>query len=294
MTHEEQRTARSGTAPSAAETDIRPLSAALGVEVHGIDLARTLPAATIATIRRAWEESCVVLFRRQHLSLVKQIRVASSFGAVGTSGIGPPPVLQVTNVPDKSPIPSILPEGAIDFHSDQSYLDEPSVATMLYALDVPASGGNTLFANGFRAYETLPQEMQQRLASARALHVYDYDSDPTRRPERVPEHAKQALHPVFRMHEPTGKLVLYVNRLMTWSILDMPPEESRQTLEFLFRHQESAAFVYEHVWQSGDVVIWDNRSCNHARTDFDPRERRRLMRITLLKEPALAGARPAR
>jgi len=285
MTQDEHGSARSGAAPSAVEADIRPLSPALGVEVHGIDLARIVPAATLATIRRAWEESCVVVFRRQHLSLVKQIRVASGFGAVGKSGIGPPPVLQVSNAPDKSPIPSILPEGAIDFHSDQSYLDEPSVATMLYALDVPQSGGNTLFSNGFRAYETLPDQMKQRLASARALHVYDYDSDPTRRPARIPDNAKQAVHPVFRIHEPTGKLVLYVSRLMTWSILDMPPAESRQTLEFLFSHQESAAFVYEHVWQSGDVVIWDNRSCNHARTTFDPRERRQLMRITLLKEP---------
>jgi taurine dioxygenase len=283
MTYEELGSARSGTAASAADADIRRLSPALGVEVHGIDLAGPIATATFAKVRRAWEESCVVLFRRQHLSLIKQIRVATHFGTVRRRGVGPPAVLQVTNVPDESQIPSILAEGAIDFHSDQSYLDEPSVATMLYGLEVPASGGNTLFSNGFRAYQTLPAEMRRRLATARALHVYDYDSDPTRRPERVPPNAMRAVHPVFRVHEPTGQLTLYVNRLMTWSILDMQPDESRETLEFLFRHQESPEFVYQHVWQSGDVIIWDNRSCNHARTSFDSRECRRLRRITLLK-----------
>ena len=88
----------------------------------------------------------------------------------------------------------------------------------------------------------------------------------------------------MRTHTPTGRKALYVNRLMTWSILGLSPEQSRETLSLLFEHQEKPEFVYEHVWAPGDVILWDNRSCLHARTDFDSSERRRLRRVTVLGE----------
>jgi len=84
-----------------------------------------------------------------------------------------------------------------------------------------------------------------------------------------------------RTHPATGRKSLYVNRLMTWCILDMPAGESRTLLQHLFDHQEQREFVYEHKWRPGDVILWDNRSCLHARTDFDASERRRLRRITV-------------
>ena len=268
----------------AAAPEVRELSPAIGVEVRGIDLARPLEEAVFRQIRRAWEENGVVLFRGQQLSAIKQIRVASRFGSLSKTELGPPAVLEVGNIRDARGMSGILPEGAIDFHSDQSYLDEPSIATMLYALDVPPTGGNTLFGNGFRAYETLSEDVREQLSDRCALHLYDYETNPTRRPQHPPANAKQAVHPIFRVHGPTGRRALYVNRLMTWSILGMDPAESRRTLDFLFDHQERADFVYEHCWQPGDLVLWDNRSCIHARTDFDAGDRRRLRRVTVLDD----------
>lgn len=158
------------------------------------------------------------------------------------------------------------------------------MASMLYAIEVPSRGGNTLYANGFRAYETLPQEIKTRLAGKRALNVYDYDGNPTHRAEYLPPDVKQYAHPIFRTHAPTGLKSLYVNRLMTWSILGMSRAESDEMLEYLFDHQEKPEFVYEHIWIPGDVMLWDNRSCLHARSDFDSSERRRLRRVTMLGE----------
>jgi taurine dioxygenase len=271
-------------AAQVATPEFRPLSPALGVEVCGIDLARPLEDAVFQLIRRVWEENGVLLFRGQQLTAIKQIRFASRFGSLGKTDMGPPAVLEVSNVRDAGGMSGILPEGAIDFHSDQSYLAEPAIATMLYALEVPANGGNTLFGNGLRAYEALPEDLQQQLAERRALHLYDYETNPTRRPQQKPHNAKRAVHPIFRVHGPTGRRALYVNRLMTWSILDVEALESERILNRLFEHQERGDLVYEHRWLPGDLVLWDNRSCIHARTDFNSDERRRLRRVTVLDD----------
>jgi taurine dioxygenase len=260
---------------------IRKLAPALGVEIT-VNLVRPLSDVNFQKIRSAWEQHCVALFRGQQLSLIKQMRFASRFGAIGRTGHGPPALLEVSNARDADGPKGILPDGPIDFHSDQSYLDTPSMGTLLYALDIPGHGGDTLFGNVFLAFQALPPDIKQRLAGRQALHVYDYETHPTRRPRELPPNALRAVHPIFRLHPPTGRTALYVNRLMTWSIVDMDPAESRETLQYLFEHQERAEFVHTHRWEPGDLVLWDNRSCIHARTDFDPSESRRLRRITVL------------
>jgi taurine dioxygenase len=126
--------------------------------------------------------------------------------------------------------------------------------------------------------------MKDFLKGKRALNVYDYVGNPTHRADSLPADVKQYAHPILRAHTPTGRKSLYVNRLMTWSILGLSPEQSHETLSRLFDHQEKPEFVYEHVWTPGDVMLWDNRSCLHARTDFAPHERRRLRRVTVLGE----------
>lgn len=257
----------------------RKLSAAIGAEVS-IDLTRPMDDDDFERIRRLWADECLVIFPGQNMRLTTQTRFAGRFGSIGKTSKGPPPLLEVSNAPD-SEIPRILPEGPIDFHSDQSYLEEPSIGTLLYAIDVPKSGGDTVFGNSLLAYDALSPALKRRLAGRRALHVYDYEADPTRRPPQLPANAVCAVHPIFRPHPPTGRISLYVNRLMTWSILDMDPDESRETLEALFAHQEREEFLYRHRWRPGDLALWDNRSCIHARTDFDPRERRRLRRVTI-------------
>ncbi len=272
--------------------EIRPLSPAIGVAIEGVDLAAPLDEATFARVRRAWEENSIALFRGQTLDETQQVAFLARFGPLGTVvnesdplRLGQnPAVLYVSNIRVDGKLTGILPDGEMFFHSDQCYLERPAMASMLFAMEIPARGGNTLYASGFAAYAALPEAMKQRLAGKRALNVYDYDGNPTHRAKVLPPDVKQYAHPVVRTHPPTGRKALYVNRLMTWSILDMPPEESRDTLEFLFDHQERPEFVYEHVWRPGDVILWDNRSCLHARTDFDPGERRRLRRGIVLGE----------
>lgn len=274
----------------------RPLSAAIGVELVGVDLSLPMAKAQATECRRALEEHCVLLVRQQVLSGGQQLRLAQHFGRLGGSSSGPPAIVYVGMQPGTDDRPGILPTGPVDFHSDQSYLEIPSIATMLYAIDIPSDGGRTLFSNGFRAFDALPDSLKQQLHGRSALHVYDYASDPTRRPCALPPNAKRAVHPILKFHPTTGRTSLYVSRLMTWSIVGLPEVESREILEFLFAHQEQPEFVYEHRWQTGDLVIWDNRSCNHARTDFDDRQPRNLRRVTILDDaepppPALTRAR---
>jgi taurine dioxygenase len=278
---------------AAADTlALRPLSPAIGIEVTGVDLARPLDDAAFARIRRGWEENCIALFRGQHLEEAQQVAFGARFGPLGHNvnehdplKLGThPAVIYVSNIRVDGKVTGILPDGEMFFHSDTCYLERPAMASMLYAMEVPREGGHTLYANGFAAYDALPADLKRRLAGKRALNVYDYAGSPTHRAAALPPDVKQFAHPVFRTHAPTGRKALYVNRLMTWKILDMPDDESRDILEFLFDHQEKPEFVYEHAWAPGDVILWDNRSCLHARTDFDPAERRRLRRVTVIGE----------
>jgi taurine dioxygenase len=276
----------------AQQIEIRPLSPAIGIEVSGIDLAQPLDEASFARLRRSWEESCIALFRGQRIDEGEQVAFASRFGTLGTMVNesdplklgGHPAVLYVSNIRVDGKLTGILPDGEMFFHSDTCYLEKPAMASMLFAMEVPSRGGHTLYANGYRAYEALPEEMKRLLAGKRALNVYDYEGSPTHRAKTLPPGVKQYAHPVLRTHPATGRKSLYVNRLMTWAILDLPEAQGREILEFLFDHQERPEFVYEHDWRPGDVILWDNRSCLHARTDFDPAERRRLRRVTVIGE----------
>ena len=272
--------------------EIFPLSAAVGVEIRGVDLAKPLDDASFASIRAAWEQNGIALFRDQRLDEMAQVNFGSRFGPLGKAvndhdpekGGGHPAVLYVSNVRVDGKVTGILPDGEMFFHSDTCYMEHPAMASMLYAMEIPSRGGNTLYANGFRSYETLSDEMKAFLKGKRALNVYDYAGNPTHRAESLPSDAKQFAHPILRRHTPTGRTALYVNRLMTWSILGLSSDQSRETLSLLFDHQEKPEFTYEHIWTPGDLMLWDNRSCLHARTDFASNERRRLRRVTMLGE----------
>jgi taurine dioxygenase len=268
---------------------IAPLSPALGVEIGGIDLTEPLDDETFARIKSAWENNCIALFRGQTLDETAQTRFASRFGTLGgaVNDFDPakrganPTILYVSNIRVDGKLTGVLPDGEMYFHTDQCYLERPAMASMLYAIEIPSRGGNTLYANGFKAYETLPEDVKRCLEGKRALNAYDYDNAPTLRGDVLPNGVKRFAHPIVRTHPATERKSLYVNRLMTWSILDMPPDDSRALLDYLFDHQERPEFIYEHEWTPGDVILWDNRSCLHARTDFDPNERRRLRRVTV-------------
>jgi taurine dioxygenase len=170
------------------------------------------------------------------------------------------------------------------FHSDLCYIEHPVVGTMLYGVEVPSVGGNTLFADQYAAYETLPAAMKATIDPLRATNRYEIGYDVTIRRGRASPDAPAWTHPMVRIHPQTGRKALYVNRLMTHDIEGMSQDEAEALLEQLYDHQEQKRFVYEHQWRPGDVILWDNRCTLHARTDFSPSERRLLRRITIAKD----------
>jgi taurine dioxygenase len=277
---------------------VKPLSPALGAEIGGIDLRQDLSAETFAEIRDIWHKHLVILFRGQSLSEDEQIRFAQRFGelqkrtrppeAINEAGHTKYPQLTmlVSNIRENGKLIGSLPDGEMHFHSDQCYLEKPATGTFLYAIEVPSAGGDTLFLNMYKAYETLPSELKAGVDGRKALNAYLYDSttravngskvDFTAHPHFV--------QPIVRTHPDTKRKALYVNRLMTFTVDGMDEEEGGALLNKLFDHIERDEFIYAHRWRVGDLVLWDNRCTLHARTDFSDKERRLLRRYTVLGE----------
>jgi taurine dioxygenase len=272
-----------------ASLAVRPLSSALGAEIVGVDLSAPLDDGTFAQIRDAWHEHLVILLRGQELSEEDEVRFGERFGppaVIHTKEFvrGHPAVMLISNIREDGKPIGALPDGEMQFHSDQCHQERPAMASMLYAIEVPRAGGNTLFANGYRAYETLPAEIKRRIDGRKALNAYDYHGSAMKRGAMLRDGVPSYVHPVVRTHPATGRKALYVNRLMTVRIEGVPEDESDELLAFLFDHQERSEFIYEHVWRPGDLLMWDNRCTLHARTDFSPSERRLMRRVTILGE----------
>ena len=268
------------------------LSRHIGALVEGVDLSKPLDAATAAQIKQLWLEHVILLFRDQPLSQEDLRRVTQIFGPIGKlarpAKFRPPgfdnlleDIMLISNIRENGEAIGALPDGEMMFHHDMIHAELPHNGTCLFAVEVPSVGGNTLFANCYTAYETLDP-------AVRARHFYSYGAVQRGDANRQAVAASaQSVHPVFRTHDETGRRAVYVNRLMTEEIEGLEPEESSRLLQHLFDHSENPDFVYEHVWQPGDLIVWDNRASMHARTDFSPGERRLLLRTTIA-----GGVRP--
>ena len=277
---------------------IQRMSDAIGARVTGVDLRGGLDDATMKEIHQAWLENFVIVIPGQDLSGDDQIAFTEWFGprqevrTVKVVDEGPQNFMYVANKKVDG-MDGVLPDGEMQFHTDQCYYETPSRATILFALEIPAEGGNTKFANAYRAYESLDDAMKSRLKGLTALNVYDYDANATVKANESSPDAPRYVHPVVIRHPETGREVLYVNRLMTDHIVGMDRAESDALLEDLFQVLEEPAYCYEHVWTPGDLVMWDNLCTLHARTWFDPSMTRVLRRTTVAgqaPEAAFASA----
>jgi len=282
--------------------EVQPLSDALGAEIRGIDISKQLSSKTVKKIKEAWYKYLVILFRETEISPKQQQAFAANFGNIPLrpenvstkeeQKIGKTFML-VSNVRKNGKPIGSLPDGEMMFHSDRSYCEKPLKATLLYAIEIPSKGGNTLFSNGYKAAETLPKKIITELKGKKALHIYDYSSQvKVNNVYDKTQHLNYA-HPIFRKHPETGRSALFVNELMTVEIIDIPNHESQNLLEKLFAHQKNREFIYEHKWKEGDLVMWDNRCCNHARTDFSTNERRMLRRVTVDEEFSVLPGHPS-
>jgi taurine dioxygenase len=267
--------------------EVIPLSEALGAEIRGVDASQ--PAA-FEKILKAWHDHLVIVLRGQSLDEESQVRFAERFGELSPihtdhHSATNKAVMYIGNRKQDGKLIGALPLGEMQFHSDQCYQERPAMGTMLYAIEIPAEGGNTLFANGYKAYQALPADIQEKVAGRKAVNVYDYGGGVLERKFMVkPAEGISRAHPVARTHPATGHKSLYVNRLMTHHIEGLPEEESERILDLMFRTLERPEFIYEHRWRVGDLVLWDNRCSLHARRDFDPNERRWLRRVTIKGE----------
>lgn len=263
---------------------ISPLAEALGARVTGIDLAAPLDASTVSQIKAAWLEYLVLIFPDQRLDEAAQIRFSDYLGDRGVRR----PLMLISNIrEDGVPIGS-LPDGEMMFHSDAAHLEHPYKYTLLYALEIPSVGGHTLFANLYKAYELLPDDLKARVAGLEVVHRY-YDGATLVEKNPTAKVAGRITRPLLLRHSESGRAVLFVSRLMTERVVGMTPAESDALLARLFEAAERPEVVYEHVWTPGDVVAWDNRCTNHARTDFPPGERRLLRRTTVNADAPYRG-----
>jgi taurine dioxygenase len=266
---------------------VHPVAGALGAEISGVDLANNLDDETIAALRRAWLDHLVIFLRDQHLSPARFLAFARRFG----EPIEYPFVKGLDDFPEIIPVLKREHEhvnfGGV-WHSDTAYLDVPPMASMLIAREIPAAGGDTLFANMYLAYETLSEGMQRMLDGLVALNSSAKADASRTREDRLKDTAREdakkeylAAHPVVRVHPETGRRALYVNVAHTVGFQDMSPEESAPILEYLFRHQVRPEFTCRFRWRAGSIAVWDNRCAQHNAINDYPGHRRLLHRITL-------------
>jgi taurine dioxygenase len=276
---------------SKAPFEVVPLTRHIGAEIRGLDLRQKPDDETVQAIYKAWLDHLVLIFPEQKLEQDDLIRATGFFGELGKLSRPPkyfpkgysrllPGIMMISNIRENGEPIGALPDGEMMFHHDMIHAEIPSKATLLYALEIPSAGGNTLFASGYAAYDTLDPAVRSRLEGRKALHHYNYGST-IRGDSRGTEAFAEQAHPVFRTHEDTGRKAVYVNRLMTVKVLDMPDDDSERLLGAVYDHAEKREFVYEHVWRVGDLLLWDNRCSSHARTDFPSTERRLMFRTTV-------------
>lgn len=271
--------------------EIVPLSRHVGAEIRGLDLSRPLAPETATALYAAWLAHHVLVFRGQDLAAADQRRFTLLFGELQPPRSRPSerdaanPVLFIGNVKVEGHR-NELPEGDMQFHADQCYYETIAKGAVLYAIEIPSRGGNTLFASTHAAYESLPPDLRAQADRLRVLFLYDYEKNANRKAPSDWADAPRHVHPAVVLHPETGRRALLVNRLMADSIVGLPRAESDALLERLCQATERPEHIYEHEWRVGDVLIWDNRAVLHARTDFDPAERR------LLRRMALRGERP--
>ncbi|MBK19618.1 MAG: hypothetical protein CMM52_12360 [Rhodospirillaceae bacterium] len=280
---------------------VTPVSDSIGAQITGVDLGETLDAETVSAITKAWHEYIILVFPDQDLTQDQQLTFARNFGDTGTRSRRAEDrpegadynasIMLISNVKDKKGrYIGSLPDGEMYFHHDMCYMPKPHKGTMLYAIDLPSTGGNTRFTNMYRAYDLIPDALKKQLKGRTALQVYDYHTTETVDIDGDLTGIHNKSQPIFVRHPETGRTALYVNRLMTARIDGLPRDESDAILEELYTISEAPDNYYEHVWTEGDLAMWDNYCSCHARTDFPATERRLLRRCTLLGEEMIPAS----
>ncbi len=284
------------TRPGSAGIGVIPNHAALGAEVTGVDL-RKLDEAGFARLMRAWHEHSVLLIRDQRLSDQDLIVFSRRLGDLDWAPIqengrrfveGMPEIYIVSNVKVNGEAIGSLGDGEAVWHTDMSYLEVPPKASMLYALEVPPTGGNTSFCTMYGVYDALPAGLKERIAHLKIKHDGTYNSGGYVRqgvtPTDDPRTSPGAVHPLVCTHPETGRRMLYLGRRRNAYLVGLELAESEALLNELWSYVDRPEFAWEHKWRVGDLVLWDNRCTMHRRDAFDPKSRRVMHRTQVKGE----------
>ncbi|WP_244129832.1 TauD/TfdA dioxygenase family protein [Burkholderia gladioli] len=271
-----------------------PFDGALGAEIVGLDLSRPIGEDDFARIHRAHLDHHVVVFRDQRITPEEHVAFSARFGPLQRHVLaqfalpGHPEVLIVSNILENGQ-PIGLGDAGHFWHSDLSYKEKPSLGSLLHAQELPAEGGDTLFANMHLAWDALPEALKREVEGRRAEHTYlaryaELQARSPWRPNLTPEQIAQVKavdHPIVRTHPETGRRALFVSEHFTTRIVGLPEDESRALLDELFSHSVRDEFVYRHQWREHDLVFWDNRSLMHLAAGTPDHLRRKLYRTTI-------------
>ena len=282
-----------------ASIRVRKLAPALGAELSGVDLSRSLSQESFAEIRSAWLDHLVLRFRDQKLSDPHLLAFSRLFGDLDPPGPNPygspflpehPEINVISNIKAGGAPIGGLGDGEAIWHADMTYVDSPPMAAILYALEVPPSGGDTYWANMVLAYEKLPANLKKRIEGRKAVHDATYNSAGFMRKgyQEVtdPRKAPGAQHALIRTHPETGRPCLFLGRRRNSYIVGMELDESEALLDEVWAHATQDQFTFRQQWRVGDLLIWDNRCTLHRRDAFDP-SARRLMHRTQIKADRL-------
>lgn len=272
-----------------AKIEVRPIAGTIGAEIHGVDISQELSDSTIADIRQALIDHCVIFFRDQNLDVARHKAFARRFGDIfihpnykGTQA--DPEIVEIRREPgDKK----IVGE---EWHADTTMAAEPPMGAILYAIEVPPYGGDTIFASQYAAYDALSDGMKKMIGSLRAYHSDRKVAGPraamnAHRSTKVREDADWqetiSLHPVVVTHPESGRKMLYVNHSYTYCFEGMTEAESKPLLDFLLEHGHRPEFTCRFRWETGSVTFWDNRSCKHLAVHDAGPYRRHMRRIQI-------------
>jgi taurine dioxygenase len=263
---------------------VTPLDAALGARIDGLNTAKITPEDAKA-LYEAFLKYHVLVVHGPLISEEQLIEFGKCFGHIEQARkkstlAEHPEIMVISNIRENGEAVGSLPDGELTFHFDRIHQKVPNKAGVLHAIEVPDTGGDTCFSDMSLAYDTLPEATKKKLEGLTALNTYEYGQTHTEN-KKLNDATPTAVHPVVRTIPETGRKSLYICRLMTDRILELPEDESRALLNELCDHVENQKFVYAHHWQPGDILIWDNRCTIHAREDFDGRQRRLLKRVTV-------------
>ena len=285
--------------PLLADSHIRPTQSALGADVDGLDLSAPT-SSDIATLLTALREHLVVRLRGYTLDDVAFTRLAERFGDLEGSPdfsksrdvyvAASPKMTVVSNVTVDGKLVGDHGDGELNWHTDQGFVERPSGFTFLVAREVPPSGGNTSFANMYRAYERLSPEVKQKIARLKIKHQESHTAQGIPRPgyRDIATHDPRELpgpqHPVVRTHPDSGRKALYLGRRFGAYIPGLTLAQSEALLDELWGNAARPEDCWTQQWQLGDLIIWDNRCTMHRRDAFTGQGRRRMHRLTTLGE----------